>query len=59
MQDLAKHLALDKNVKFRVNISFKELKEELANSLIGLHTMWNEHFGIGNLILSSLYFSHY
>ncbi|CAL1681548.1 unnamed protein product [Lasius platythorax] len=46
MQDLAKHLALDENVEFKLNISFSELVSELQRGTIGLHTMWNEHFGI-------------
>ncbi|KAM8974972.1 GDP-Man:Man(3)GlcNAc(2)-PP-Dol alpha-1,2-mannosyltransferase [Pelodytes ibericus] len=34
-------------VEFKVNISFEELKNYLSKATIGLHTMWNEHFGIG------------
>ncbi|KAM4701057.1 GDP-Man:Man(3)GlcNAc(2)-PP-Dol alpha-1,2-mannosyltransferase [Discoglossus pictus] len=34
-------------VEFKVNIPFDELKKYLSNATIGLHTMWNEHFGIG------------
>lgn len=30
-----------------VNASYASLREHLLTSLIGLHTMWNEHFGIG------------
>lgn len=30
-----------------MNINFNELKDHLNKALIGLHTMWNEHFGIG------------
>ena len=25
----------------------EELQKELVSATIGLHTMWNEHFGIG------------
>lgn len=46
MQDFAKHLAIDENVEFKLNISFSELVSELQRGTIGLHTMWNEHFGI-------------
>lgn len=46
MQDLAKHLAIDENVEFKLNIPFSELVSELQRGTIGLHTMWNEHFGI-------------
>jgi len=47
MQDLAKHLALDKNVEFKLNAPYSELVSEMQRGTIGLHTMWNEHFGIG------------
>lgn len=47
MQDLAKHLALDENVEFKINIPYTELISELQKGTIGIHAMWNEHFGIG------------
>ncbi|XP_069691502.1 GDP-Man:Man(3)GlcNAc(2)-PP-Dol alpha-1,2-mannosyltransferase [Periplaneta americana] len=47
MQDLCKHLSLENNVQFKINISYEELKKELQEGTIGLHAMWNEHFGIG------------
>ncbi|XP_076618718.1 ALG11 alpha-1,2-mannosyltransferase [Colletes latitarsis] len=46
MQDLSKHFALDENVEFKLNIPYSELLSELQKATIGLHTMWNEHFGI-------------
>lgn len=46
LKELVKNLNIEKNVEFRLNISFKELMEEMKNSNIGLHTMNNEHFGI-------------
>ncbi|XP_076277936.1 ALG11 alpha-1,2-mannosyltransferase isoform X2 [Lasioglossum baleicum] len=46
MQDLSKHFALDENVEFKLNIPYSELMSELQRATIGLHTMWNEHFGI-------------
>lgn len=46
MQDLAKHLALDTNVEFKLNVPYSELISEMQKATIGLHTMWNEHFGI-------------
>ena len=46
LQDLCKHLSVEENVEFKINIPFGELKREMSESLIGLHTMWNEHFGI-------------
>lgn len=33
-------------VEFVVNAKFSELKEWLQRASVGLHTMWNEHFGI-------------
>lgn len=47
MEDLCKHLSVEDNVQFRVNISFEELKHELSDATIGIHTTWNEQFGIG------------
>ncbi len=34
-------------MEFKLNINFTELKNHLNKAMIGLHTMWNEHFGIG------------
>ena len=49
MQDLCKHLSLENNVVFKVNVSYEELQKELQEGYIGLHAMWNEHFGISKL----------
>ncbi|XP_034187021.1 ALG11 alpha-1,2-mannosyltransferase isoform X1 [Osmia lignaria lignaria] len=46
MQDLSKHFALEENVEFKLNVPYSELTSELQRATIGLHTMWNEHFGI-------------
>ncbi|GAB6031760.1 asparagine-linked glycosylation protein [Chamberlinius hualienensis] len=40
-------LNIEDKVDFLLNISFEELKDNLSKATIGLHTMWNEHFGIG------------
>jgi hypothetical protein len=37
----------DEVVEFRVNIPLAALREALGRATAGLHTMWNEHFGIG------------
>ncbi|RLN60522.1 hypothetical protein BBJ28_00008704 [Nothophytophthora sp. Chile5] len=42
----AVELGIADRVDFVVNASFPELKQYLAKSSIGLHTMYNEHFGI-------------
>lgn len=47
MQDLSKHLSLENTVEFKVNVSYQELIQNYQTATIGLHTMWNEHFGIG------------
>ncbi|KAK8793864.1 hypothetical protein WA171_002994 [Blastocystis sp. BT1] len=39
-------LDLTNHVVFEVNAPYSQLQHYLATSLIGLHTMWNEHFGI-------------
>ena len=38
---------MEGNVEFRTNLGFEELKREMGDGIVGLHTMWNEHFGIG------------
>ncbi|KAH8405420.1 hypothetical protein KR222_011524, partial [Zaprionus bogoriensis] len=47
IQDLAKHLSLENSIDFKVNVSYKDLLKLYQESSIGIHTMWNEHFGIG------------
>jgi len=37
----------DKHVEFRLNVSFPDLQAALGEATIGLHTMKDEHFGIG------------
>ncbi|NXO02406.1 ALG11 mannosyltransferase, partial [Rhinopomastus cyanomelas] len=47
LKHLCEELGVSKEVAFRINIPFEELKRHMAEATIGLHTMWNEHFGIG------------
>lgn len=47
LRGLCQELAISDRVDFKLSISFDELKRELVSATIGLHTMWNEHFGIG------------
>jgi len=47
IKDLCKYLSVEDNVEFKVNCSYPSLLNELSEGLIGIHTMWNEHFGIG------------
>jgi len=46
LKDLCGHMSVEDNVEFKTNIPFEELKVEMSEALVGLHTMWNEHFGI-------------
>jgi len=47
LKRLAEELKISDQVEFRLNVSFKELKCCLQESDVGLHTMRDEHFGIG------------
>ncbi|KAM8873448.1 GDP-Man:Man(3)GlcNAc(2)-PP-Dol alpha-1,2-mannosyltransferase [Synchiropus picturatus] len=47
LRGLCQELGVADRVEFKLNVSFEELKNEMSNATIGLHTMWNEHFGIG------------
>lgn len=47
LRRLAEELGIQEDVEFKINIPFDELKNYLSEATIGLHTMWNEHFGIG------------
>ena len=47
LERLAQELQLQQVVEFKVNIPFDDLLAELACADAALHTMWNEHFGIG------------
>lgn len=47
LRGLCQELGVSDRVDFRLNVSFEDLKRELVNATVGLHTMWNEHFGIG------------
>lgn len=46
LKDVASTLAITDNVVFIVNAPFTELHSWLCCAQVGLHTMWNEHFGI-------------
>lgn len=47
LRTLVENLNITEEVEFKLNINFNELKNSLNQAMIGLHTMWNEHFGIG------------
>ncbi|XP_057292295.1 GDP-Man:Man(3)GlcNAc(2)-PP-Dol alpha-1,2-mannosyltransferase-like [Hydractinia symbiolongicarpus] len=47
LKDKAKQLHINKYVSFHLNVSYEELIDHLSDSIVGLHTMRDEHFGIG------------
>lgn len=49
LKGLCQDLDMADKVEFKLNISYEELKKDLTEATIGLHTMWNEHFGIGKM----------
>lgn len=49
LKEQAVELGIDDRVEFAVNASFKDMKAYLRRSSIGIHTMFNEHFGISNV----------
>ncbi|KAF0534772.1 glycosyltransferase family 4 protein [Gigaspora margarita] len=47
LREKCKELDIVDNVKFEINASFQVLVDWLSKAKVGIHTMWNEHFGIG------------
>lgn len=47
LREMTSQLGLTENVEFKINIPFGDLKSEMSRASAGIHTMWNEHFGIG------------
>lgn len=47
LRELAESLNVTENVEFVLNQPFPVLKDYFGTASVGLHTMWNEHFGIG------------
>ncbi|KAI8969154.1 hypothetical protein BDF20DRAFT_147370 [Mycotypha africana] len=43
----AKDLGIEDAVRFEINAPYDLLVSYLGKAKVGLHTMWNEHFGIG------------
>ena len=44
---MASELKIGDHVDFVVNAKWCDLKRWFGRASVGLHTMWNEHFGIG------------
>ena len=47
MKELAKNLNVYDKIEFNLNFSFDILLDQLAQSAVGIHSMIDEHFGIG------------
>ncbi|XP_054712099.1 GDP-Man:Man(3)GlcNAc(2)-PP-Dol alpha-1,2-mannosyltransferase-like [Uloborus diversus] len=44
---LSSKLGIAEKIEFKINLSFQEIMQEMEKADVALHTMWNEHFGIG------------
>ncbi|KAI3641686.1 hypothetical protein MIR68_000254 [Amoeboaphelidium protococcarum] len=47
LKRLSLQLDIDSHVEFVLNAPYEVLKDYLSRAMIGIHTMHNEHFGIG------------
>lgn len=47
LKGLASTLGVSKSVHFVLNQPYPVLKQLFGQASVGIHTMWNEHFGIG------------
>mmetsp|Transcript_63678 Transcript_63678/g.94538 ORF Transcript_63678/g.94538 Transcript_63678/m.94538 type:complete len:293 (+) Transcript_63678:92-970(+) len=47
LRNLSASLDISDSVEFVLNRPYPELREYLGRASVGIHTMWNEHFGIG------------
>jgi alpha-1,2-mannosyltransferase len=47
LRSLVRKMGLETRVGILVNVPFSEVRSILAKSSVGMHAMWNEHFGIG------------
>ncbi|XP_015916483.3 GDP-Man:Man(3)GlcNAc(2)-PP-Dol alpha-1,2-mannosyltransferase isoform X1 [Parasteatoda tepidariorum] len=47
LKDMCNDLGISANVEFKINVTFQDLLNEMTKSSVALHTMTNEHFGIG------------
>ena len=47
LQEMTKKSNLESSIEFVVNKPYSVVEEWLSKAQVGIHTMWNEHFGIG------------
>ena len=55
LKKLSQELNVYDQVEFKLNFSFENLLINLAESAVGIHSMIDEHFGIGNIFISLFY----
>jgi len=51
LRSLAGELGIGDRVEFVLNEPYSVVREYLRRASVGLHTMWNEHFGIGVVVI--------
>jgi alpha-1,2-mannosyltransferase len=47
LKQKAKEMEISNQVEFHVNVPYSQIKDLLSQALVGIHTMVDEHFGIG------------
>lgn len=47
LKQKAKELKIEGSVEFKANVPFRDILSEFSRSKLGIHTMTDEHFGIG------------
>ncbi|CAL1267353.1 unnamed protein product [Larinioides sclopetarius] len=47
LRNICNELKISEKVEFKINLTFQEVVQEMTNSIMALHTMRDEHFGIG------------
>lgn len=50
LKALSSDLGLERNVEFKINLTFEDVIKEMKHADVALHSMWNEHFGIGKKV---------
>jgi alpha-1,2-mannosyltransferase len=47
LKEMAKRLSIETSIVYSVNQPYSVVENWLRKASVGIHTMWNEHFGIG------------
>lgn len=56
LKEQARRLGIENKVEFKLNFTFDHLLSALAESAVGIHSMVDEHFGIG--LFDNSYYQH-